>query len=34
MKLEEKIVSIDLNDYGLPPVDEILGMLVWMVGDG
>lgn len=34
MKLEEKIVSIDLNDYALPPVDEILGMLVWMVGDG
>lgn len=34
MKLEKKIVSIDLNDYALPPVDEILGMLVWMVGDG
>jgi len=34
LKLEEKIVSIDLNDYPLPPVDEILGMLVWMVRDG
>ena len=34
LKLEEKIVSIDLNDYALPPVDEILGMLVWMVRDG
>lgn len=34
LKLEDKIVSIDLNDYGLPPVDEILGMLVWMVRDG
>ena len=34
LKLEEKIVSIDLNGYALPPVDEILGMLVWMVRDG
>ena len=34
LKLEEKIVSIDLNDYALPPVDEILGILVWMVRDG
>jgi hypothetical protein len=34
LKLEEKIVSIDLNDYALPPVDEILGMLVWMLRDG
>jgi hypothetical protein len=34
LKLEQKIVSIDLNDYALPPVDEILGMLVWMVRDG
>ncbi len=34
LKLKEKIVSIDLNDYALPPVDEILGMLVWMVRDG
>jgi hypothetical protein len=34
LKLEEKIVSIDLNDYALPPVDEILGMLVWMVRNG
>ena len=34
LKLEDKIVSIDLNDYALPPVDEILGMLVWMVRDG
>ena len=34
LKLEEKIASIDLNDYALPPVDEILGMLVWMVRDG
>ena len=34
LKLEDKIVSIDLNDYALPPVDEILGMLVWMLRDG
>jgi hypothetical protein len=34
LKLEEKIVSIDLNDYALLPVEEILGMLVWMVRDG
>ncbi len=34
LKLEAKIVSIDLNDYALPPVDEILGMLVWMLRDG
>ena len=34
LKLEEKIVSIDLNDYALPPVDEILGILVWMLRDG
>ena len=34
LKLEEKIVSIDLNDYALLPVEEILGMLVWMLRDG
>ena len=34
LKLEDTIVSIDLNDYALPPVDEILGMLVWMLRDG
>jgi hypothetical protein len=34
LKLEEKIVSIDLNDYALPPVEQILGILVWMVRDG
>ena len=31
LKLEENIVTIDLMDYPLPPVDEILGILVWMV---
>ncbi|MEM6402703.1 MAG: hypothetical protein AAF757_21140 [Cyanobacteria bacterium P01_D01_bin.116] len=31
LKLEENTVTIDLMDYPLPPVDEILGILVWMV---
>ncbi len=34
MKLEARTVTIDLADYSLPPVEQILGMLVWMVGDG
>ncbi|MBD2498976.1 hypothetical protein [Nostoc sp. FACHB-280] len=31
LKLEENVVTIDLMDYPLPPVEEILGILVWMV---
>jgi len=31
LKLEGQIVTIDLTDYPLPPVDKILGFLVWMV---
>ncbi|MFB2838954.1 hypothetical protein [Floridanema evergladense] len=31
LKLEGKTVAIDLMDYALPPVDWILGFLVWMV---
>jgi len=31
LKLEENVVTIDLMDYPLPPVEEILGVLVWMV---
>lgn len=31
LKLEGQIVTIDLTDYPLPPVDQILGFLVWMV---
>lgn len=34
MKLEDKTVSIELMDYPLPPVDPILGMLVWIVKEG
>ena len=31
LKLEGLTVTIDLMDYSLPPVDQILGFLVWMV---
>ena len=34
LKLEDHRVSIDLNDYPLPPTDQVLGMLMWMVQDG
>jgi hypothetical protein len=34
MKLEEKTLTLDPTDYPLPPVDVILGMLVWMAKDG
>lgn len=31
LKLAGQTVTIDLNDYPLPPVEMILGILVWMV---
>jgi hypothetical protein len=31
LKLEENTVTIDLMDYPLPPVEKILGILVWMI---
>lgn len=31
LKLEDKEVTIDLLDYSIPPVDELLGILAWMV---
>ncbi|MGK7899995.1 MAG: hypothetical protein AB4352_01025 [Hormoscilla sp.] len=34
LKLEGQIVAIDLTDYPLPPVEQILGFLVWMVLNG
>ena len=34
LKLEEQRVTIDLTDYPLPPVDQILGFLVWMMQEG
>lgn len=34
LKLEGNTVTIDLTDYPLAPVEQILGMLVWMVQNG
>ena len=34
LKLEEQEVTIDLTDYPLPPVEQILGFLLWMVENG
>jgi hypothetical protein len=34
LKLEGNTVTIDLTDYPLPPIEQILGMLVWMVQSG
>ncbi|MBX9254550.1 hypothetical protein H1Q63_11435 [Desmonostoc muscorum CCALA 125] len=31
LRLVEQIVEIDLTDYPLPPIDQILGFLVLMV---
>ena len=34
LKLEGNIVTIDLADYPLEPIDRLLAMLVWMVTAG
>jgi hypothetical protein len=34
LKLEEQTLTIDLTDYPLPPVEQILSLLVWMVKEG
>ncbi|MDJ1177782.1 hypothetical protein PJF56_02780 [Roseofilum sp. BLCC_M91] len=34
LKLEGQSVTIDLTDYPLPPVEQILGFLMWMVQEG
>jgi hypothetical protein len=34
LKLEDNTVTIDLMDYPLPPVEQIVGILVWMVQKG
>jgi hypothetical protein len=34
LKLEGTIVTIDLADYPLEPIDRLLAMLVWMVNAG
>lgn len=34
LQLEDQCVSIDLTDYPLPPVEQILGFLIWMAQNG
>ncbi|MEO1377024.1 MAG: hypothetical protein AAFW70_22560 [Cyanobacteria bacterium J06635_10] len=34
LKLSENTVTIDLMDYPLPPIEEILGIFVWMLENG
>jgi hypothetical protein len=34
LKLEAQIVTLDLTDYALPPVAQILGFLVWILKQG
>ena len=34
LQLQERTLTIDLNDYPVPPVEVILGILVWMVREG
>lgn len=34
LKLEGQIATLDLLDYPLPPVEQILGILVWMAKEG
>ncbi len=34
LKLEANVLTMDVMDYPLPPVEPILGMLVWMVKEG
>ena len=31
LKLEKQTVTIDLTDYLVPPVERLLGILVWMI---
>lgn len=34
LRLEKMTVTIDLSEYPLPPVEQILGFLIWMVEQG
>ena len=34
LKLAGKTVAVDLTEYALPPVDRILGILIWMIQEG
>jgi hypothetical protein len=31
LKLDSAVASIDVTEYPIPPVDQVLGILVWMV---
>jgi hypothetical protein len=31
LKLEDSTVTIDLTEYLIPPVEQVLGILVWMI---
>ncbi len=31
LKLDDQVASIDVTEYPIPPVDQVLGVLVWMV---
>ena len=33
LKLEEKQMTVDMKDYSLEPISDLLGKLVWMCGD-
>jgi hypothetical protein len=33
LKLENKDLTIDLNEYQVTPVERILGILTWMVNN-
>ncbi len=34
LKLEEDIVTVDLTEYSILPVERLLGILVWIMRDG
>lgn len=34
LKLENTTITIDLTEYLIPPVEQLLGILVWMVRSG
>ena len=30
LKLEQQVITVDLTNYSLPPVEQVLSFLVWM----
>jgi hypothetical protein len=34
LKLEETLVTVDLNDYYIPPIEPVLSILVWIAHNG